>query len=235
MEREQGWRVLGVAGIVALAGVVGYGLFVPEHVPSSAAAPPEPEVTEEPAPVVVFLGDSYTAGARASSDGTQWVNLVSAAEGWEAHNLARGGTGFVNGVDGDTAPVACGLDYCPSFTEMIAEAAALNPDVVVVSGGRNDANQDAAQAAAGVEQFFTALREALPNATIIGTSVLWDDEPPPDTIPAMSEAVRTNLERIGGRYLDLGQPLTADKIDTDGVHPNDAGHQTIADAIQALL
>jgi acyl-CoA thioesterase-1 len=110
--------------------------------------------------------------------------------------------------------------------------------VVVVSGGRNDlavaGDQSCAQS---VATFYADLRSAFPDAEILAVSTLWDDEPAPDDLAVIADAVRAGVERVGGAYLDVGQPLAGrpDLLGRDGVHPNDEGHRAIADAINSAI
>lgn len=180
------------------------------------------------APVAVFIGDSYTAGA--GGDGTTWTALVAAAEGWQEVNLGRGGTGFIAA----SGPEGCGDEYCPPFPEMVTDAARHDPDVVVVSGGRNDGELDNRVA---IQETFEALREALPGARMIATSPMWDDSPYPASMTSMGQAVRVAVESVGGFYLDLGSPLEGqpELLDDDGVHPNAEGYKVLAEAVIAAL
>jgi lysophospholipase L1-like esterase len=183
-----------------------------------------------------FLGDSYTAGAKASSPEKSFPALVCAAKPWALANLARGGTGYITPVsDPATAMLGCGLPYCPSYTEMIPAAAALHPSVVVVNGGRNEVNTP--NWPVGVQAFFNSLRSALPSAQIIATSVIWDDDLVPAALPGMCATVQSAVSSVGGVYVDLADPLLGhpEFIATDGVHPNDAGHAAIAAALLAGL
>jgi GDSL-like Lipase/Acylhydrolase family len=185
--------------------------------------------------VTVFVGDSYTAGAHVSAADRRFTTIVAKTQGWTEVNLGRGGTGYVSGVSKNAAKSACGLAYCPSYTEMIAAVAAAKPDVVVVSGGRNEIGRVTGEWIAGVESFFTALRVALPHAQIVATSPIWDDDPVPALLPLMCAGVKWAVTAVGGVYVDLGDPLFGhrDFVADDGVHPNDAGHAAIARVFSA--
>ena len=184
----------------------------------------------------VWLGDSYTAGAKASTPEKSFAGIVSAAKPWAMANLARGGTGYITPVsDPAAAMTACGLSYCPSYTEMIPPAVPYHPSVVVVNGGRNEI--DTPNWPAGVQAFFNTLRSTFPSATIVATSVIWDDDPVPPVLPGMCATVQAAVQSVGGTYVDLFDPLLGhpEFIAADGVHPNDAGHAAIAAALLAGL
>jgi len=225
-----------IALVAAVAVAVPAALSQPER--SSAQPRPLPSMfVPEKKPVAAFIGDSYTAGAGSTDGG--FVKLVAAEQGWLAKNLGRGGTGFITreDLDPDLARRGCGKDYCESFVEMIDAAAKLQPAVVVVSGGRNNVNDDPDVTRAAIDEFFTKLRAQLPDTRVVVTSPLWDSREAPERISEMSEWERAAAESAGAEYLDLGQPLEgqAGFLAADGIHPNDAGHEAIAEAITAQL
>lgn len=225
-----GW--LAVLGVLLAGVLVWMGVFasasrtVPPWTPPPEAA--SPSATAAAAPVAVFLGDSYTAGA--GSDGVGWTTIVAREQGWVEMNLARGGTGFL----ATSGPEGCGLAYCPSIPEMVTVAAELEPDVVVVSAGRNDGTADNA---AAIADTFTALRGALPGTRIIAVAPLWDDTGYPGFLVTMGATIRDAVEGVGGEYLGVGTPLEGrpELVDTDGVHPNAAGHAAIGAAVNEAL
>ncbi|SDB80377.1 Lysophospholipase L1 [Raineyella antarctica] len=198
--------------------------------PTATTAPTK--ASDPSAPTAVFIGDSYAAGA--GGDGTTWTGLVAEKMGWNETNLARGGTGYVTSVSGPGAQAACGLDSCPAYPGMVKEAAAADPAVIVVSGGRNDGSSSVTNAAATL---YLDLHKAAPKARIIVVSPLWDDDPVPADLTGTKQGVRVAANAAGVQYLDIGQPLTgrADLVAPDGVHPNAAGQQAIAKAVLAKL
>lgn len=185
-------------------------------------------------PVAVFIGDSYAAGQGSSAETKRWTSLVAAREGWIERNLARGGTGYVATSD----EAGCGLTYCPSYGQMVAGLAAAEPDIVMVSGGRNDIDRYgdfalAEQERAAIKNVFALLRNELPHAKIYAVSPIWDDDPAPKGITTQANDVHAAVVAAGGTYLDIGQPLAdrRDFLSQDGVHPNDRGYDAIANAV----
>lgn len=186
----------------------------------------------QPSPVAVFIGDSYSAGAGATSTDKRWTTLVSKRLGWKQINLAKGGTGYLV-----TAGLAgCGVEFCPNYSGMIQDAVAANPEFVVVAGGRNDLSTTM-PAADAISTFFTDLRSALPDARILVISPVWDDDPAPAGLAAIAADVRASAATVSAAYLDIGEPLNGQPqmISGDGLHPNDAGHAALAAAVVAAL
>lgn len=185
---------------------------------------------------VVAIGDTYSAGAGATEANVGFVFQLARSESWNLTNLARGGTGYLASLSG-IARQACGLDYCPSYPEMIADAVAATPEIVLVAGGRNDAAKDPTEESAAIKDFYQQLRTSLPQAKIVALSPLWDSTEPPETLSEIAGAVRASVESVGGSYLDIGQPLQGRRalLAADGVHPNDAGHTALFEAVHAAL
>jgi lysophospholipase L1-like esterase len=145
--------------------------------------------------------------------------------GWFEHQFSQGGNGYYRGD--------------PNFRALTDQVAESHPDVVVVSGGLVDAtdpayNPDAV--AAAVFDTYRTLRDRLPNARIIAVGPTT-----PYSISARIVQVDADVQAAAGavsaQYISLLVPpvITPDMVDSDGVHPNDAGHAAIADRILAAL
>lgn len=207
----------------------------------SAAAVPDAEASQGSDPesevaaasgrqVAVFVGDSYTSGVGGSAEGSGFAERVGQQQNWAVWNLGRPGTGYLATA---TSP-RCGGTVCPDYSGMISLVKTYAPDIVVVSGGRNDLLlPDDTQIAAAVERFLLALRAELPDVRIIVTSPLWDDDAVPARLVTLTEVVRVQARAAGAEFLDLGQPLEGhpELLAPDGVHPNDAGYAVLADTI----
>ncbi|MFT2818183.1 SGNH/GDSL hydrolase family protein [Leifsonia sp. A12D58] len=216
----------GAFGLVALQ--LGNSTQATDAIPWPAATF---AVAPDDRPIVAFVGDSYTAGTGSSSQAKTFPALIGAEQGWEVVNLGRAGTGYV--TSGGQAE--CGLDYCPTFREVIPEIVRANPSIVVVSGGRNDGA--VAGLAENVMTFYRELRAALPNAKILATSPTWDDEAEPQSIADARGYVRSAAEAVGATFLDIGEPLAnrPDLVGPDGIHPLDAGYAAFATAINNAI
>jgi lysophospholipase L1-like esterase len=215
------WGIAGVAAVGALViGLAGFALTETNDTPASAGSVPTlpaATATASDQQRAVFVGDSYTAGTGATDASTSFPRLVSDRMGWEL---------VING---------CGLDYCPNYVEMIPTVVAAKPDIVFVSGGRNDTTSDDVEAQ--IDKFYTELRAELPDARIIATSPLGDDDPAPRAFERLASTIEDAVTTVGGEYLDLGQPLEGrpELISDDDVHPNDDGYAAIADTLAPLL
>lgn len=195
-----------------------------------ASADPQPTATpgaDRARPLAAFIGDSYTYGAATELAGTGFPSLLGELRGWDAENLGVNGTGYVR---------------APAYAERIDVAARLAPDIVVISGGRNDllpaggADSDA-ELDAAVRELFRGLRSALPDARIIATSPLWDATPTPAALVRLRAVVEREVLAIGGEHVDLGDLFAGrhDLIADDGLHPDARGLALLARRIHALL
>ena len=197
----------------------------------AAATPPEPRrdaPTPAPAPadapVVVFLGDSLTAGLGLAAE-EAFPALV-------AERLAREGTPIqpVNaGVSGDTS--AGGLRRLPWLLRQ-------DPDVVVVELGANDALRG--QPVAGIEE---NLRRIVQSAQTAGARVLLVGLQVPPSYG--SEYARQFAEMYPRLAEELDVPLLPFLLEgvagrrelnlADGLHPNAEGHRRIAELLAPRL
>ena len=212
--------------VVAFSGIVGWQIGSRSEAPQAAAPPPVS--IPDSVPVVAFLGDSYSKGIGASSNGRRWTTLVSAAMRWSELNLAEGGSGYTTNYLGQKTDYGIKLDVL----------AAAQPDVVIVSGGRNDYEAGTASVTGAVaSSLFAAIKAAAPNTELIVTSPIWDSTEPPADFPTLIDGVKAATASAEARYLDIGEPLAdhPDMMDPDGLHPNNAGHRAVASAVVKAL
>lgn len=232
------WAVLGLLSVTVVVAAV--GVVLDQQVWASAAERDAAQYTPPPATVAVrqtaaFIGDSYTAGAGADAPAKRWSTLVAGAEGWLEVNDARGGTGYLQTAEQGQG--ACGLAVCPNYAQMISAVAKAKPDIVVVSGGRNDVVLEDGRVHDAIDAFYPALRKALPKSTIYVVAPVWDYTAPPSELERIQSYVRSAAAKVGAAYLEIGEPLDghADWTVADHVHPNDQGHAAIAAAVEKAL
>lgn len=236
---------LGLTAVLAMAGCAApppvsekVQKYYDENVSKQTAATATATATATPvAPAqrAVFIGESYAQGSGSSGPTSRWTSKLSLDRGWREQNIARGGTGY---LATPTAPkTACGLDYCPTFEEMIPEAVKGKPDLVIVSGGRDDVVFRYADFVSAADRFYSELRGALPNARIVAVSPVWDSSTPPAQLAAYGDAIRAAVTAVKGVYVDVKQPMVghSDWITPDGAGANDAGHAAIYAALRDAL
>jgi len=179
-------------------------------------------------PVALFLGDSYSVGTGAGKKGLGFTTLTANAMNWREVNMAQGGTGYA-------AQYRIKGQLHISYLAVL-ETINLQPDIVIVSGGRND--QWNKKTISAISAFFVALHATFPNAQLIATSPIWDAQlRPPAKMARLKVAVKSAAEANGVSYINLGEPLSGHRnlLTRDRVHPNALGHAAIADKLISEL
>jgi lysophospholipase L1-like esterase len=176
------------------------------------------------APVVAFLGDDYTTGAGASSRAKRFSTLVSRQLGVVEKNFGLADAGYAKSVNGQT------------YADRVAAVVAAHPDVVVVSGGRNDTHDNMATLAAQAHELFATLHAQLPDAVLVAIAPWWGDSDHPAPLEQVAQAVRSAVQDAGGHYLALPDPLHGHPgWMADAADPNDTGYAHLADAVTVAL
>jgi len=177
-------------------------------------------------PVIVTIGDSIMSG-HGLDDGEDWPSMLSQRTGVSIDNLACSGAGFL-------AVGTCGQD----FRGLVDAAVKDDPTLVIVQGSDNDVGRSDADITAATKRTVDAIHRAMPRAELVGLSTLWDpSEPKPAEIDVSSAAVRAAVTALGGRYIDIGQPLRGDPslLQDDDEHPTVAGQQRLVHVIRVEL
>src|SRR6476469_1629987 len=235
------WTVLLLVCTAVVAGAVVYVLRQHDKVPLAGQAPgyslpadgpssdPAGATSTSPASAVrakvVFLGDDYTVGAGASSPRAGWTAQVATALHVDASTVAQTGAGYVQqGVGGN------------AYQALVSRVVALEPAVVVVSGGRNDVGYPARRVRNAAQQLFATLHTRLPEAQLVAIAPWWGDSTHPGKLTKVDTAVQDGIEAVHGAYLDVPDALVghpdwmADQAD-----PNDRGYSAIATSLIAPL
>lgn len=173
-----------------------------------------------PVPVALFIGDSYSVGLGASTPTDRWTTLVAGQLGWTEENKALSSTGYTATRGG------------PAYPQVLTEPVSQVPDIVVISGGRNDIGVDLTRFRAAVESTLVTAHSRWPQAKVVVTDPLWDSGPLPQALLTLSAIVSEVVGEQNATWLDLHQPLLGNPglVAGDGVHPNDLGHAAIADS-----
>ena len=230
--------LMALAAVLVLGGAVyvvmnnhapknaGNGIASRSAAPRSHPDPPSPAPTEQPKPTVVaFLGDDWTAGTGASSNAKRFTTLVSKSLGFTERNLGADGTGYAKSSS-DAG------DFASRVKDVVAE----HPDIVVVSGGRNDNTNSLATVTSRAHLLFDDLHEQLPHATLVAVTPWWGDSDTPKQIASIGQAVKQAVTSVGGSYLDVPDPIhNHPGYMADAADPDDDGYAAIATALEPKL
>jgi lysophospholipase L1-like esterase len=174
---------------------------------------------------ITFLGDDYTVGRGAKSRSKSWTEL-----------LAKRLDVAVTAVGESDAGYAKKSPAGKTYSALVAQVAASAPDLVVVSGGRNDVGDDPNTLRSAAHGLFAKLHHKLPHARLIAIAPWWGDSPHPQALTAVDDAVRSGVRAAGGEYLDTSDPLTGHPAFMyDVADPNDKGYRAIADSVAAAI
>jgi acyl-CoA thioesterase-1 len=223
--------VFAVAGyVIAHRDPVEHAGQTPGYVLTTAGSAPTTAASTAPVshpPVIAFVGDDYTSGKGASAKSKRFSSLVAADLNASETNIGHDGAGYAKkGPDGKT------------YADVIAAVVDARPDVVVVTGGRNDVLEevDKDTLSAAVAKLFTTLHEKLPQAHLIAVRPFWGDSDPPRQLTALAQMVKTAVTKAGGTYIGLADPLHGHPdYMADDADPNTAGHRAIARALEPKL
>jgi lysophospholipase L1-like esterase len=211
---------------------------------TSASASPSASGSPSPSPSasatapksftkVAFIGDSYAEGIGASDPSKRWSTLLSAANNWTETNVAHQQSGYLK--TGARSP--CTAESCPAYTTVVPQVVQSGAELVILTGGANDLGQDQAAAAAAVAKTLTDLRAGLPNAVIVVVNPWWDMRVANPALSPYTEAIKAAAAAAGVTFADTGQPIVGrvDRVTSDGLHANDAGHQALAETVRSAL
>lgn len=174
--------------------------------------------------VVAFLGDEWTAGAGSSATASRFASLLSSRLHVTQRNFGARGGGYGTSSD--------------RYESSVAEVVAAHPDVVVVTGGRNDLTpaHDLIATTGEVDRLFADLRAGLPNARLIAVAPFWGDSDLPQALVTLGREVKDAVTAAHGTYLDIADPIHGHPdFMADDVDPNDKGHAAIAAALASEL
>ncbi|MGY4543922.1 acyl-CoA thioesterase-1 [Arthrobacter sp. UYNi723] len=256
---KQEWFKYGALFLLAVAafGVAGIALTNP-RAPGEAVSPvtassqvatatPTPTATATPAPtatataqqlkiqlparpVLLILGDSYTAGDGADRPDQGWAYLVADSLGYPTNIDGEGGTGFAWGGGPQDNGVR---EYEVRLREAAADPRFV-PNVLILQGGQNDAlitSPDEIQSATA--QTVEAARTLWPGVQVV---VLGPSAPQPlaEELQGVNSAVRAGAAAAGAPFIDAYEAgwftgANSPGFDFDGAHPNTAGHAHLAE------
>lgn len=203
---------------------------------STATASAQPLKIRLPAqPVLLIVGDSYTAGDGADRVDQGWAYLVAGELGFPANIDAIGGTGF---VWGGGARDDRGQEYGVRLRGIAATNPAFVPNLLILQGGQNDAlsNNPAAIQSATTETIELA-RTLWPGVQVV---VLGPSAPQPlaDYLRDANNAVLSGAAAANAPFIDAYgagwfTAANSQEFYADGAHVNTAGHRYLADRFLA--
>lgn len=204
------------------------------------------DMTETPSTVTTF-GDSITAGSNASDAAHRWTALLAAERGHTLNNQGIAGTVLQNSADsGGSARANNGRD---TFVSRLLGGNA--SAYYVIQYGTNDLRYTAAPATLNLANFIVDYREILnglaengksPRSITLGSPPWFPDAGYASGTTGFTgsnrtvheqfvQAVADLAEEYGTKYADIYTYMrdggTSGLIDTDQIHPTDAGHARI--------
>ena len=206
-------------------------------------------------PKVVVVGDSFALGTGAAWHWDGWPMHMAQALGWaNVIPSASGGTGYLS--DGG------GGGKVKYRSRIAADVIALSPDIVILSGGYNDAaSYTGAQVQTEAALLYAQIRSGLPSATVVGLGPFWPTSVLGSNIATdirdglqtastgyanvfIDPIIYPSTEGPAGRQWIGGSGTVAAPggvgnsdfyISSDGVHPSPAGHVYLGHRVAAGL
>jgi lysophospholipase L1-like esterase len=175
--------------------------------------------------LVAFIGDDYTHGLGGSGAAKTFPVLVAKSLGVHEERFYLDGAGYAKAsANGQT------------YGDLVSQVVATHPQVVVVSGGRNDRADNVATLTSDAASLFSALHAALPKAELIAVAPWWGDSAHPAELIPVDQAVQAGVTGAGGVYLDIPDPLyDHSSWMADDADPNDLGYAAIAASLEPKL
>ncbi|RDV08091.1 SGNH/GDSL hydrolase family protein [Arthrobacter sp. RT-1] len=203
---------------------------LPAPTPTATATAPQPGIELPAEPVLLVMGDSYTAGVGADQPDQGWANLVAGQLGYPTNIDGVSGTGFAWG-GGEQDQLAG--EYEVRLQEIAANPAFV-PNVLILQGGQNDSQiANTEEVTAATAQTIEAARRFWPGVQVV---VLGPSAPQPlaEELRGVNSAVRAGAAAAGAPFIDALESgwftaANSPGFDADGAHPNSAGHAYMAD------
>ncbi|MER5619534.1 SGNH/GDSL hydrolase family protein [Streptosporangium sp. NPDC002544] len=187
----------------------------------ASATPSPPSQT----PLVMIIGDSFTVGSGPVQGWDGYAAHVARQLGWQLITAGAAGTGFVN-------PGKVGRTFQQSFVKELSWRP--EPDLLIISGGRNDRRIGAARIEGAVVRLLELVRRQWPHTRIVLVGPIWMTRAPRWAY-RVREAVSTAADRLEVPFLDPFEPLGPHgrgwgrgAVLPDGVHPTLVGHLRLA-------
>jgi lysophospholipase L1-like esterase len=230
--------VVTVAALLALVGVVVHGSPKPAVYASTDPLAGQTLYQAPAPPAALWVGDSYAAGGGADVANQAFPETVSHDMGWICNLDAEPGTGFVN--DGHGGKYA-DPSYQPYLGRLATDGQKFKVDLLIVTGGRNDFDWSTNDAAAAARSYLLAAHAQFPKARLVIVAPFWMDSHPVPQIFAERDAEKALAASLHAVFIDplaeqwMTDQTKAQYLSSDGVHPNQAGHDYLARRLTADL
>ena len=202
----------------------------PVAMPTKVTPPPKPVVTHH----ILVIGDSLTEGSGEGGGGYTgwparvWPSLTSSVGIVLPILSGEGGSGYVH--PGNSGSV---------FGERAASLASPEDELVVFFGSSNDSVASPSALASAARDTFAKTKAAAPAAKLLVIGPVALSPSPPAEIARIPGILRDEAQAVGAVFVDpIAEGWLAtnpELIGSDGVHPNDAGHQYLAERIGPLI
>jgi lysophospholipase L1-like esterase len=186
------------------------------------------------APVVMFLGDSYTTGRLGQMPEQTYAAETARILGWQVIISGYRRTGLL-------AKGQIGKNFAQLFVEQLAWRPA--PDLVIISGGHNDRRYPPQDVGEATRQLLTTVHERWRGARLLLIGPMWGDGFPPEEITAIRDAMGKVAVESQVPFIDplREQWITGDRkkgtgnapqyILSDGTHPTATGARHLAECL----
>ncbi|WP_205878238.1 Rv0518 family GDSL lipase [Mycobacterium camsae] len=183
---------------------------------------------------VAVIGDSYTTGTNEGGLGPNswtartWRTLTAPGLRIASDVAAEGRAGY--GAVGDHGSI---------FQDLTARVVKPEDVLVVFFGSRNDQDVDPVLLAQRVHATFALARRLAPSARFLVIGPPWPTAEVPVPILVIRDVLAGAAWAAGADFVDpIGDRWFVDRPDligSDGVHPNDAGHEYLAEKMVPLI
>lgn len=183
---------------------------------------------------VAVVGDSYTTGTNEGGLGPNswtartWRTLTAPGLRIASDVAAEGRAGY--GAVGDHGSI---------FQDLTAKVVKPEDVLVVFFGSRNDQDVEPVLLAQRVHATFALARRLAPSARFLVIGPPWPTADVPVPILVIRDVLAGAAWAAGADFVDpIGDRWFVDRPDligSDGVHPNDAGHEYLAEKIVPLI
>lgn len=197
--------------------------------PTASAAAARLGIELPAKPVLLILGDSYTAGVGAARQDQGWAYVVARSLGYPTNIDGLGGTGFAWGGGAQN-------DGGREFEVRLRETSKnprFVPNLLILQGGQNDAqlnNPD--ELTTATAQTIEAARRFWPGVQVV---VLGPSAPQPlaEELRGANTAIRAGAAAAKAPFIDVYEAgwftgANSPGFNADGAHPNTAGHAYLA-------